>query len=347
MTELTFLKLNLWGNTVQEYLVFLAATIGIYLIFSIVITFTMRKLAKLAAKTETDFDDVIISTLGKLKWPIFLIIVLITIPTLLKINELVSTFSKYAIIILLTYQSIKVIGKFLDYFTEKSIKKEGNSSFLRPFSTIIKIALWTIGGILILSNLGYDVTSLVTGLGIGGIAIALALQNILGDIFSSLSIYFDKPFKPGDYIKINDKEGTVKTVGIKTTRLISVQGEELVIPNNALVSSNIQNFGKMKKRRIQFAIGICYETPLEKIKEAKKIITDTIKKIENAEFDRAFFRTFGDSNLQFDIVYFVKSSDFKEYLRIQEKMNLEIMEQFEKEGIHFAYPTQTIHIQKP
>ncbi len=340
------LALELWGNTVQDYAIFAGITLGVYLIFSIVITFTMKRLAKLAKKTKTNLDDVIITALRKLKWPIFVIIVLITVPTLLTVHEYVSTFSRYAIIILLTYAAIRTISRFLDYFTNESIKKEGHSNFLKPFSTILKVALWGIGGILILSNLGYDVTSLIAGLGIGGIAIALALQNVLSDIFSSLSIYFDKPFKPGDYIRLDDKEGLVKSVGIKTTRITSVQGEELVVPNNTLVSSNIQNFGKVKKRRIQFAIGICYETPLTKVKKAKKIIVETIKKQKNIEFDRTFFKTLGESALEFDIVFFVKSSEYKEYLKLQEKINFEIMQKFEKEGIHFAYPTQTVHVKR-
>jgi len=339
-------NIEVLGNTVQNYLVMTCVVIGTYLIFSIGITFAIKKLEKLAAKTETDLDDILIETLGKLKWTIFLIIILIAAPTLLEAGGKIATFSRYAIIIILTYQGVRIAGILIDYATTKATEKADHSSFIKPFGTVAKVAAWIVGGVLILSNLGYDVTSLVAGLGIGGIAIALALQNVLSDIFSSLSIYFDKPFKPGDYIRIDDQEGTVQSIGIKTTRLTSVQGEELVIPNNTLVSSNIQNFGKVKKRRIQFTVGICYETPVEKIKEAKEIITKVIKKTNDTEFDRVFFKTMAESNLKFDIVYFVQSGNYKDYLTVQENMNLEIMKQFEKAGIHFAYPTQTLHIKK-
>lgn len=334
------------GNTVQNYLVMTCVVIGTYLIFSIGITFAIKKLEKLAAKTKTDLDDILIATLGKLKWTIFLIIILVAVPTLLEVSDKISTFSRYAIIIILAYQGIRVTGILIDYAVAKATEKADHSSFIKPFGTVAKVAAWIIGGVLVLSNLGYDVTSLVAGLGIGGIAIALALQNVISDIFSSLSIYFDKPFKPGDYIRIDDKEGTVQSIGIKTTRLTSVQGEELIIPNNTLVSSNIQNFGKVKKRRIQFDIGICYETPVAKIKEAKEIITDIINKTDNTEFDRVFFKTMAEGSLKFDIVYFVKSGNYKDYLTVQEVINLEIIKRFEKADIHFAYPTQTVHIRR-
>lgn len=340
-----FLGLSIWGNTIQDYLIYVGITLVVYLFFSVIITFGIKKFNKLAERTKTKVDDMIVKALRRIKWPLFLIILLITTPTLLTVHENISTFSRYAIIVVLTYEAIRIASLFLDFGVERATKKEGSNQFLKPFSTIIKIALWLIGAILILSNFGYDVTSLIAGLGIGGIAIALALQNVLSDIFSSLSIYFDKPFKVGDFIIVGDKKGEVKSIGIKTTRVISiVNGEELVIPNNTLVNTEVQNYGKMKERRIAFSVGVTYETPLAKVKKAKKIIEEIIKKQKKAKFERVFFTTLGDSALIFETVYYVKSGEFKDYGTTQEKINLGIMEAFEKEGIHFAYPTQTLHV---
>ncbi len=341
-----FLEISFFNNTMQRYLIAIAITLAIYLLFDIVITFIIRKLAKIAEKTTNDLDDVAITTLRKIKWPTFLIILLLTLPALLTTPTIVNSCAKYAIIIILTYEIIKVATTFVDYGAEKAIKKQGQKGFIKPFSTIIKTTLWILGGVLVLANLGYNVSSLIAGLGIGGIAIALALQNILGDIFSSLSIYFDKTFKPGDYIVIGTNEGTVKSVGIKTTRLTSVQGEELVIPNATLVNSNIQNFGKLKSRRNQFKVGISYKTPGTKIEKAKKIIQKTIESTENAVFDRAFLKTLGDYSLIFDVVYFAETGDFKEFLEINEKINLGILSEFEKAKIEIAYPTQMVHVKK-
>jgi small-conductance mechanosensitive channel len=198
----------------------------------------------------------------------------------------------------------------------------------------------------ILSSLGYNISALLAGLGIGGIAVAFALQTILADIFASFSIYFDKPFRVGDYIVVGNDRGTVKHIGIKTTRIKSLEGPELVISNKELTSSRIHNYKKMEKRRISFTIGIVYETPLEKVKKAKEIIENVIKDQKMAELDRVHFARFGDFSLEFEIVYYMLSTDYKDYMDTQEKINLKIKEEFEKEGIEFAYPTQKIYLGK-
>ncbi|MBU1019282.1 mechanosensitive ion channel family protein [Patescibacteria group bacterium] len=338
--------LSFWGNTVQDYLIFAGITLVVYLFFSIIITFTMKRLAKMAKRTQTDLDDLIIKSLRRIKWPIFLIILLATTPVLLEVHEKIGIYAKFAIIIIITYEAIRISSTFIDYVTAKAIQKDGKNLIFKPFGTILKIAFWLVGGVLILGNLGYNVNSLIAGLGIGGIAIALALQNVLGDIFSSLSIYFDKPFKPGDFIALGDKKGTVNSIGIKTTRLTSMDGEELIVPNATLVNSQVQNYGKVKKRRGTFNIGITYETSLAKVKKAKKIIADSVKNCKDAELDRLHFEEFGDSALIFGIVFYAKTGEYSKFMDVKEKINLSIMEGFEKEGIEFAYPTQTLFIKK-
>jgi small-conductance mechanosensitive channel len=203
--------------------------------------------------------------------------------------------------------------------------------------------LWVLGGLFILSNLGIEVTSLIAGLGIGGIAVAFALQGILSDLFSSFSIYFDKPFRIGDFIVIGTDSGIVERIGIKSTRIRTLQGEELVVSNAELTTARVQNFKKMQERRIVTNFGITYETDAQLLRQVKSVVQDIFGCIDGAKLDRVFFTTFGDSALQYEVVYFVSSSEYAEFLRVQEEFNIALFEKFAELGIDFAYPTQTIY----
>lgn len=213
-------------------------------------------------------------------------------------------------------------------------------------SKFLKVSLWGVAVIFILSNLGYNVSTLVAGLGIGGIAIALAVQNVLGDIFSSLSIYFDKPFVVGDFIIVGEDLGVVKKIGIKSTRIQTLQGQELVISNRELTESRINNYKKMERRRIVFGFGIKYETPLKKVKKIPGIVKDIVNNMELAQADRVHFKEFGDFSLNFEAVYYLNSSEYNKYMDTQEEINFAIKERFEKEDIEFAYPTQTVFVNR-
>ncbi|MCK5590629.1 MAG: mechanosensitive ion channel family protein, partial [Candidatus Pacebacteria bacterium] len=173
-----------------------------------------------------------------------------------------------------------------------------------------------------------------------------AFQNILEDLFSSFAILFDKPFKVGDFIVVGEHKGVVQKMGIKTTRLKSTGGEEIVISNKELTSARLQNFKKMKERRIGFNFGVTYETPTGKLKAIPGTVKDIIDSIEKARFDRSHFTQFDDSALTFETVYYVTTSDYVVYRDIQQEINLRIKELFEKDGIDMAYPTQTIYLNK-
>jgi len=200
--------------------------------------------------------------------------------------------------------------------------------------------------LLIVQNLGYDITALIAGLGIGGIAIAFALQGILSDVFASFSIYFDKPFKTGDFIIVGEEMGTVKNIGLKSTRIQTLEGEELVISNKELTETRIRNYRGFEKRRMTFSFGVKYETPIEKVKSIPQMVKDIIGEIDKAEIQRIHFTDFGDFSLNFGAVYYITSGDFTVHKDIQHEINIALMERFEKEGIEFAYPTQTVYIQK-
>jgi len=208
---------------------------------------------------------------------------------------------------------------------------------------VIRLVVWTIVILVILDNLGIEITALIAGLGIGGVAVALATQNILGDLFASLSIVLDKPFVVGDFLSIGEFLGNVEKVGIKTTRVRSLSGEQLIFSNNDLLNSRIRNFGRMFQRRVVFTLGVTYQTPAEKLRRIPTIIRDAVEAHEKVRFDRAHFQRYGDFALIFETVYFVLSPDYNHYMDIQQNVNLIIFERFAEEGIDFAYPTQTIH----
>lgn len=201
--------------------------------------------------------------------------------------------------------------------------------------------------LLALENLGVSVTTLVAGLGVGGIAIGLALQRIFGDLFSSLAILLDKPFVVGDFIVIDTFSGTVEKIGIKTTRLRSIDGEELVLPNADLVQGRIHNYKRMQERRVLFTLGITYETAIETLRGIPGLLRSIIEEEPGTRFERANFKGFGPSSLDFEIVYHILSADYNAYMDTQEAINLHILERFAQSGIAFAYPTQTLYLSRP
>ncbi|MEM2131509.1 MAG: mechanosensitive ion channel family protein, partial [Candidatus Woesearchaeota archaeon] len=220
------------------------------------------------------------------------------------------------------------------------------SSLLKVMNTLFQGFVWIIAILTALSNLGVNITSLIAGLGVGGIAVAFALQRILEDIFSSFSIYFDKPFEEGDFITIDNEAGTVEHIGIKSTRIRTLQGEELVISNKEMTTARIHNYKKMSKRRAVFTFGVEYNTDVKKLKKINEIIKNIFDRLEIAELDRSHFKTFGDFSLNYEVVYYINNREIKDYLDTQEKINLMLVEAFKKEKIEFAFPTNTIILKK-
>jgi small-conductance mechanosensitive channel len=246
----------------------------------------------------------------------------------------------------------KGISKVINHIIEVQIRKrqeidENNSgSLLKFLGLIIKIVIWVIVILMIISNIGIEITPLMASLGIGGIAVALALQTILGDLFGAFVIYFDKPFKEGDFIVIGNDMGVVKHIGIKSTRIQALQGQELVMSNTELINSRVNNYKQMEKRRIAFTFGVQYGTGTTELKKIKTIVSKIFDGISGADLNRVHFKEFGDFSLNYEVVYYVESSDYMAYMNIQEEINMKLYKEFEKAGIKFAFPTQTIHLAK-
>ena len=334
----------------KDIFIFLIISVLSFIVLKALRYLTAKNIKLLTKKTSLQFDDALAEAIFNINTYFYLTFSLWFAEQFVKFPQKLEGFIYAVFITSLGIETARFINKVAEaIYTEFIADKieKNNEPITRLFLQIIKASVWIIIILLILQTLGYNITTLLAGVGVGGIAIAFALQNILSDIFASFSIFFDKPFEIGDYIVVGQNKGVVQKIGIKTTRIESVEGQEVIIPNKDLTESVLHNYGRIKHRRIAFNIGIRYETPNEKIKKAKEIILSTIKNAPDVErVDRVFFKSFGDFALVFEIVYFMNTSDYKTYLATQEKINLKIKEKFEKEKIDFAYPTQTIILEK-
>lgn len=209
---------------------------------------------------------------------------------------------------------------------------------------VARVLIWAMVLLVTLDNLGVDITALVAGLGIGGIAVALALQNVLGDLFASLSIALDQPFVIGDFLAVGEHLGTVEAIGIKSTRLRSLTGEQIVMSNADLLASRLRNYGRMYERRVVFSLGVAYETPRDKLRRIAPLIREIVEARDGVRYDRAHFAGYGPYSLDFEVVYHVLSADYGHYMDAQQDINFRIHEAFEALGVEFAYPTQTLWI---
>jgi small-conductance mechanosensitive channel len=209
---------------------------------------------------------------------------------------------------------------------------------------VLRFALWSMLLLAILANVGVNITAFVASLGVGGVAVALAVQSILSDLFASLAIGLDKPFEIGDFIVFESIAGTVQHVGLKTTRIRSLSGEEIVASNTALLKSTIHNYKRMSERRIVFTFGVTYDARAAQLQKIPDIVRRAVEAAGNTRFDRAHFKEFGENALNFEVVYFVTDPDFNLYMDIQQRINLTILEGLENLGTSFALPTRTIQL---
>lgn len=348
LTQAEFLGYEFLGNTAGDYVFAAIALVILLIVLKFVQWMVLNRLKKMAERTKTDIDDALIKIVRTIKPPFYSFIAFYFAVTLfLALSAGAARALTAVLIIWVVYQAIGASQVLIDYVVKKTIGSEENEDAKVAaglIGKISKIALWAVGLLMILSNLGINVNSLIAGMGIGGIAIAFALKNILADLFSSFAIYFDKPFVVGDFIAVGESSGTVERIGIKTTRLRSDQGEELVISNQELTSVRVQNFKKVEARRVKFTLGVLYETPTELLREIPEIVEKIVEDVELARINRVHFTSFDDFALTFEIVYFVDSPEHSVYMGVRQEINFRIKAEFEKRGIEMAYPTQTIYL---
>ena len=345
-----FIQLPIWGNRILDYLIcLLLFMIGVLLVlfFKYIL---LRRVRSWAKKTGTISINKLTRLISKtLVSPLYFLAFYASI-RFLKFTPVASKTINILGLILLTFFGISfAIGAFSFTLESYWLKKGGDAAktrSLKGIMALVKIILWGLGIILILDNLGFKVSAVIAGLGIGGVAVAFAAQAVLGDVFSYFAIFLDRPFEIGDFIIIGDFLGSVEHIGIKTTRIRSLGGEQLIFSNSDLTNSRVRNYKRMDKRRVVFKLGVTYQTSSNLLKEMPVIIKNIIQNINDVIFDRAHFSSYGDFSLIFEVVYYIMGSDYTKYMDIQQEINFAIKEEFERRGIEFAYPTQTLYVNK-
>ncbi len=342
-----FLQREFYGNSVENILIAVAIIIAGIILIHIVKAIVDKKAQK--EVKEVSFYRFIIKGIKKFVIPILYLGVIYIGIQYLTFPPEVNKIFRILYIILGTYFIVRFAAFSINFFIMRYLEKEKrpeDQNRIRPLLSFINFLTWIIGLIFLLDNLGFEISSIVAGLGIGGIAVALAAQAVLGDLFSYFTIFFDKPFEIGDFLIFNDKLGSVEKIGVKSTRIRSLSGEQIIISNSNLTNSIVHNYKRMEKRRVVFSIGVIYQTKYDQVKEIPNIIKETINAIDMTMFDRSHFKGYGDFSLNFETVYYVLASDYNKYMDIQQEINLKIYEEFEKRGIEFAYPTQTLYMNK-
>lgn len=339
------------GNTLINWGIAVVLFAAVYLGLVIGKKIVSRQLDKLAVKSETDIDNFIVDLLKvRTKRPLLMLFALyagslvLTLP--LQIGRTISNIFLIGLALQLGLWGNGIINFIISRRAAREQDEELKIEAYSVISLIARAVLWSAIALVALNNMGVKVTALVAGLGVGGIAVALALQNILGDLFASLSIVFDKPFVVGDFIVIDDLMGNVEHVGLKTTRIRSLSGEQLVFSNTDLLSSRVKNYGRMNERRVLFRIGVTYQTSEDKLRDIPTMIREIVESLEMVRFDRAHFKNYGDFSLIFEVVYYVLTREYAMYMDVQQAINLALYSKFVEEGIEFAYPTQTLFVEK-
>ncbi len=333
------------GASLFHWLIALGAAGALFLVLLVTIRTIARRLDRIAQRTTTDLDDLAVDVLRHTHWITLLVVALSVGLEAVPIASHLGRIRSSAITLAAFLQLGLWLQVVIRYATERVARRRGGrpgAAFVGTFRFLLRLLLWSVLALFALDNIGVNITSLIAGLGIGGIAIALALQNILGDLFASLSIALDTPFEVGDFIVVDDYLGSVEYIGLKTTRLRSLSGEQIVFSNTDLLKSRIRNYQRMNERRVVFTFGVTYETPAAAVERIPGIVRGIIGQQAKTRFDRAHFKEFGQSALVFEVVYYTLSPDYNVYMDIQQAINLGILRAFTEQGISLAYPTRTV-----
>ena len=339
-----------FGNPVRTWLLAAGIFIAAVAILMLLKRLVIGRFFKFAGRTTNEVDDVIVELLKRTRVGVLVILVLAGVAlTLLVLVPPLRTAIKFVAVIALFFQAMSWGNAIISYWVAHYAARRGMTSgssagTVGALVVLARVALFFVLFLFALDNLGFEIAPLIAGLGIGGIAVALAVQNILGDLFAALSIVVDKPFAVGDFIVIDTHMGTVEHIGLKSTRIRALSGEQIIIGNADLLKARINNFKRMVERRAVFTIGVTYETRADLVQRIPTIIREAVSHQPRTRFDRSHFKRYGDSSLDFETVYWVLSPDYNVYMDIQQAINLELFTRFREEGIDFAYPTRTIHV---
>jgi small-conductance mechanosensitive channel len=348
-----FLTSTFYGeNKVWQWLLALAILVAVGLLLRVVLHVVVRRLRRVVELTPGRFDDLIVGLLAKTRFAFTLVVSLYAGSLILELPALADRVLRIVFVVALLLQAGYWGDAIVTFWIRRSVKRRLDSdasaaTSLTAFGFIAKAAIWIVVVLVGLDNLGVNITGFVTGLGISGVAVALAVQSILKDLFASVSIIVDKPFVIGDFIIVGDQTGTVERIGLKTTRVRSLSGEQIVFSNSDLLDSRVRNYKRMLERRIVFSFGVVYQTTPDVLERIPGMVREIVEAQEDVRFDRCHFKSFGGSSLDFETVYYVLLSDYNVYMDRQQAINLAIARAFAARGIEFAYPTQTLYVARP
>jgi len=344
------LDTELNGNRVRDWVLAIVSVSGLFSLLVFVRNFLIAALQRYLERRHNVLVGEFFAGVRQTRTFFLFMISVFASALLLHLEPAVGGIVRRLTLVALIFQVSTWVSYFLrvwvfDYLGRKTKGDETSLGALSIFNSLSQLAVWSLALLLALQNFGIDITALAAGLGIGGVAVALALQRILGDLLSSLSIAFDKPFVAGDFIVFDQLMGTVEHIGIKTTRIRSLDGEQIICANSDLLNTRIRNFKRMKERRAAFQIGLVYHTPYEKLVKVPGLLRNAVESQANVRFERAHFKAYGDFALLFEVVYYVLSADYNEYMNVQQAINLLIFESFQDEGLQFALPTRSLYVQ--
>jgi small-conductance mechanosensitive channel len=341
------LEWQFYHNSLQAWVVAGIVFVVIGTTLLIARTLLARRLEKVAARTSTTADDAVVDLLRRTRY-FFILTAAVAGATFfldlpkraLAVGHVLGTI---ALILQFAIWGNGLINFWFQNYAERKADSDvASRTTIAAFSFVARAIMWTILLLVALNRLGVDITALVTGLGVGGIAVALAVQNVLGDVFAALAIVLDKPFVVGDSISVDTLSGTVEHVGLKTTRIRSVNGEQLIFSNTDLLKSRIRNFKRMQERRVVLTIGVSYDTPPENVARIPAMLREAVEAQQQVRFDRSHFMSYGESALMFETVYFVLTADYLTFANLNQAVNLAVLRRFSAEKIDFAFPTRTI-----
>jgi small-conductance mechanosensitive channel len=353
--EMNWLEVEYLGNSLRLWMVSAAIVGAAWFGLTLARALLVRRLSKIAARSEGTLDDIVVALIRAVRSVSIAAIAIYLGSRVIVLPAQAGDLIRIALTLALAYQAVCWGSVLIDTWLERNLAPAPPAGLAArgaklafgygAVKFVARVLLWGLVALVALDNLGIQVTTLVAGLGVGGIAVALAVQNILGDVFNSLSIVLDKPFEVGDFIIVGDLLGTVENIGVKTTRLRSLGGEQLVFSNSDLVSSRVRNYKRMYERRVVFQFGVTYQTPPDLLERIPAMVREIVTSFDDTRFDRAHFASYGDSALTYEVVFYVLSPDYNRYMDRQQAINLEIMRAFAAQGIEFAYPTQTLFVQ--
>jgi small-conductance mechanosensitive channel len=342
-----------FGNTARQWLIAAAIAAVVYLALVLIQRLLIGRLGKLAARTDTDFDDAVVDLVQHTRSFFFAALALIVAMRGLYVGKALQGPMESVLELLILLQTGLWATGLIAFLVERSLTKRRDTAdrigvaAVRAIGMTVKVVAWIIIVLFAIQNVfDKNVLPLMTGLGVGGIAIALAVQNILGDLLAAVAIVFDRPFDVGDTIQVDNLVGTVEQIGLKTTRLRSVTGEQLVLGNGEILKSKLRNFKRMYERRAVLQVDLTYDTPPDVIEKIPGIIRQIVESQHGVRFDRSHFAGFMESALRVESVYYVLDQDYGRFMDVQQAVNLAILRRFTADRVQFAFPTRTMIVNR-